>query len=122
MIGFRNGMESFVRDARVQTSLSKRHYIQCKCEFCWDDIWSPPTNENNLRDDPLWCDGILGIFRRLEEFRCLPLDTIENYEKNAIAFLEKYDDRHPVRDTVSMQECLRILWKEVASMILPSDY
>lgn len=108
-------MESYMRDSNLKTALSERYHINCVCHFCSNEMWSPLVDRDNLRDDPLWIDGIAAIFLGLNAFRALSLDTIESHEEKAIAFLEKYHDRHPIRDTISMQEFLQIAWNILAS-------
>lgn len=113
---FSSGMESYMRDPKLKTALEKRH-LTCKCQFCSMEMWSPLVDRANLRQDPLWKNGIELIFMEINAFRQLPLNIIERYERTAIECLKKYDNQHPVRDTISMQELLLIIWN-----VLPSLY
>lgn len=115
MISFSPGVESYMRDQHLKTSLEERYHLECKCHFCSNEMWSPLVDRVNLRQDPLWKEGIEPLFMGVNEFRKLPSDVIESYEMKAIEFLQKYNNRHPVRDTISMQDFLQIIWNILAS-------
>lgn len=112
---FSPAMQSFMRDEKLKDILKNRYRLKCACDLCKNDIWSPLVDRCNLKKDPQWKDAIAPLFMNVTAFRKLALVEIENYEKKAIDFLRKYDDRHPVRDTISVQELLQIMWHELAS-------
>lgn len=108
-------MESFMRDEKLKATLAKRYLSQCQCNLCMNEIWSPLVDRCNLKDDPHWKQAIVPLFMNVTAFQKLTLDEMEECERKAIDFLRKYDDRHPVRDTISMQELLQIMWNVMAS-------
>lgn len=109
-------MESFMRDPKLKTTLENQYRVICKCQLCSNEMWAPLVDRVNVREDSLWKEGIAPILMQTDAFRKLSLDKIENHEKKAIEFLTKYNDQHPIRDTISMQECLQIVWNEVANI------
>lgn len=109
-------MESFMRDEKLKTTLANRYRLKCACNLCTNEIWSPLVDRCNLKQDPGWKQAIAPLFMNVTAFRKLSLDKIETYERMAIDFLRKYNDRHPVRDTISMQELLQIMWNVMASL------
>lgn len=102
-----------MRDEKLKTTLSGRYHMKCTCKLCMNEMWAPLVDRCNLKDDPLWKETIAPLFMHANEFRKLSLEQIENIEKMAIDFLRKYNDRHPVRDTISIQELLQIVWNEI---------
>lgn len=108
-------MESFMRDEKLKATLENRYRLKCACNLCTNGIWSPLVDRCNLKDDPQWNDAIAPLFMNVIAFRKLSLDEIEKYEEKAIDFIRKYNDRHPARDTISMQELLHIMWNVIAS-------
>lgn len=109
------GMESFMRDEKLKTTLVNRYHTKCTCKLCTNEIWSPLVDRCNLKEDPQWKQAIAPLFMNVNAFRKLSLDEIEKYERKAIDFLRKYHHRHPVRDTISIQELLQIMWSIMAS-------
>lgn len=108
-------MESFMREERLKTTLENRYQLKCACNLCTNEMWSPMVDRCNLKEVPQWKDAIVPLFMTVTAFRKLSLDEVENYEKKAIDFLRKYNDRHPVKDTISMQELLQIMWNVMAT-------
>lgn len=108
-------MESFMRDPKLKVILNDRYHVKCECYFCCRDMWSPIVDRFNLREDPLWKDGIAPIFMEVAEFRQLSLEIIETHEQNTIEFLQKYANQRQIRDNISMQESLQVMWNVIAS-------
>lgn len=99
-----------MRNETLKNTLETRYHLTCTCNLCTNGVWSPLVDRCNLKEDPQWKDAIAPLFMDVKAFRKLSLDKIENYEKTAIGFLQKYNDRHPVRDTISVQELLQVIW------------
>lgn len=108
-------MESFKRDPELKAFLADRCHVKCECYFCCREMWSPIVDRVNLREDPLWKDGIAPIFMEVAEFRQLSLEIIESHERKTIEFLQKYANQRQIRDNISMQEALQVMWNVVAS-------
>lgn len=104
-----------MRDKKLRGTLKKRYHLKCTCNLCANEVWAPLVDRCNLKDDPQWKNTIAPLFMNVNAFRELTLEKIEIYEKKAIDFLRKYDDRHPIRDTISIQELLQIMWNAIAA-------
>lgn len=85
--------------------------------MCTEKIRLPTDDEVNFTTNKLYKDGIALTLMTLEEFRKLPVATIEKHEKSAIKFLEEYGRFHPTKETINMKNALLIMW-----YILAKDY
>lgn len=102
------------RDDDLTTTLEKQRYFKCKCLLCSNEYWSILALGINCRMDPLYNDAIMPFFMTMKEFRELPSEEIDKYERAAIDFLEKFDSIHPVNDTIAMQKVLECVWTLLA--------
>lgn len=90
--------------------LRDRYHFECKCLVCSNENWLNVSVVVNLSIDPLYKEGIKLSTMKWDEIRKLPREAVENFEKKAIEFLEKYDRFHPVVDTMRMQQALLRAW------------
>lgn len=101
------------QDQEKKAVLKEEYYFECKCLLCSNEYWSILALGINCKMDPLYNDAIAPSFMTMKELRELP--QVEKYERAAIEFLEKFDNIHPVYDTVFVQSILHTTWMLLAS-------
>lgn len=100
-------------DDRIST-LENQHYFKCKCLLCSYEYWSILALGINCQMDPLYKDAVMPFFMTMKELRELSSDEIDKHEVAAIEFIEKFNNIHPVNDTVAMQRILVCVWTLLA--------
>ena len=99
------------------TKLQKEYHFRCGCMMCTENICLPTADEVNFTTNQIYKDGMALTMMTLDQFRKLPVATIERHEKNAIQFLELFGRFHPINETINIKNALLIMW-----CILAKDY
>lgn len=95
--------------------LEKWYHFKCDCMVCANKTWSPSSNELDFTEDPLYREAVQPIDMTVQLFRKQAPAGIEAFERNDIAFLEKYDRFHAVSDTIALQATLFGMWNVLFS-------
>ena len=85
-----------------------KYHFKCECIMCTCETQTEP--EVNFTEYPTLKQGLKPAFMTVEEFRQLAIETIENYEKNAIAFLHENDHYHPNSASILLQRVWIVIW------------
>lgn len=89
--------------------------MKCECVLCADDSWTTILDEVSLKQSPFWKDAIAPATMTVKAFRNLSRETMEQYEKRVIKFLEMYNRFHPLIDTWKVLTALIIIWNIFAT-------
>lgn len=109
------GLYSYIEPKEKLIDLPLRYHFRCKCFVCINNVWHILTGTVNASDDPIYDEAIEPAWMTPDDFRKLPRDEIQNYEKKGIEFLEKYNRFHPIQDTMYMQDNLLNEWIVLSS-------
>lgn len=85
-----------------------RDNFKCECRMCLDKVQVEPgiyfPEISTLQI------GLKPALMAVSEFRQLSLDTIEEYERKAIEFLQQYDQYHPNGASLLLQRAWIVIW------------